>query len=178
MSRQTALAEKFEFRDIKPEEAERAAEIEQIVFPPNEAVPPDDVKEQAAVAPELFLVAVDRETGDVAGFLNGIATNEERFRDAFFTDKSLHEPDGANVMLLGLDVLPEYRMQGLAREIMRTYCERERARGRRRIVLTCLPRLVDMYRKMVFSDMGMSGSNCGCEARHKMGRILDCGPMF
>ena len=31
------LCERFEFRDIKPEEAKRAAEIEQICFPPNEA---------------------------------------------------------------------------------------------------------------------------------------------
>ena len=29
------LCERFEFRDIKPEEAKRAAEIEQICFPPN-----------------------------------------------------------------------------------------------------------------------------------------------
>ena len=166
------LAERFEFRDIMPEEAERAAEIEQIVFPPNEAVFPDDVKEQAAVAPDLFLVAVDRSTGEIAGFLNGIATNETEFRDEFFTDKSLHDPDGSNVMLLGLDVVPEYQRHGLGTEIMRQYCLREKARGRRRIVLTCLPRLVAMYTKMGFTDLGMSGSTWGGESWHEMEILL------
>ncbi len=31
------LNEKFEFRDIRPEEAGQAAEIERVCFPPNEA---------------------------------------------------------------------------------------------------------------------------------------------
>ena len=36
----TNLAERFEFRAVRPEEAEWAAEIEQICFPPNEACSP------------------------------------------------------------------------------------------------------------------------------------------
>lgn len=39
------------------------------------------------MVPELFLVAVDKETGKIAGFLNGPATNEIRFRDEFFADE-------------------------------------------------------------------------------------------
>ena len=72
----------------------------------------------------------DKETGKVAGFLNGVATDEAVFRDEFFTDSTLHNPEGKNVMLLGLDVLPEYRHQGLARAIMTRYVEREQKRGR------------------------------------------------
>lgn len=166
------VCERFEFRDIRPEEAERAAEIEQIVFPPNEAVFPDDVREQAAVAPDLFLVAVDKENSEIAGFLNGIATYETDFRDEFFTDKTLHDPDGSTVMVLGLDVLPEYRRQGLGRELMYTYCRREQAKGRKRLVLTCLPRLVKMYKKMGFRDKGISGSTWGGETWHEMEIIL------
>ena len=37
------------------------------------------------------------------------ATDEEKFRDEFFTDIDLCDENGKNVMLLGLDVLPEYR---------------------------------------------------------------------
>ena len=55
----------------------------------------------------------------MAGFLNGLATDDEILKDEFFTDASLHNPEGKNVMLLGLDVLPEYRSQGLARELVR-----------------------------------------------------------
>lgn len=37
----------------------------------------------------------------MAGFVNGIATKESKLRDEFFTDESLHDPDGPNVMILG-----------------------------------------------------------------------------
>ena len=85
--------------------------------------------ERVAAAPELFLVVVDRKTGKLAGFLNGISTNENSFRDEFFTDIRLYNPDGRNVMLLGLDVLPEYRKRGLAKEIMFQYLRREQEKG-------------------------------------------------
>lgn len=39
-------------------------------------------------------MAVDKQTGRLAGFLNGLATNEQKFRDEFFLDVSLFEPDG------------------------------------------------------------------------------------
>ena len=162
------IEEKYELRSIKRDEAARAAEIEQIVFPPNEAVPAGDVIKQAETAPELFLVAVDRKSGELAGLLNGMATDEDCFRDDFFTDKSLHKPDGKNVMLLGLDVLPEHRMQGLGRKLMSTYIEREKKKGREKIILTCLPKLVDMYSRQGFTDKGMSASTWGGESWHEM----------
>ena len=102
-----------------------------------------------------FLVAVDKETGKIAGFLNGIATDEEVFRDEFFTDITLHNRKGKNIMLLGLDVLPEYRGQGLASEIMERYLKREQEIGRKRVVLTCLDEKVKMYEKMGYKDLGI-----------------------
>ena len=98
---------RFEFRYIRQEEGDQAARIEQICFPPNEACTEKMMKDRAAAAPELFLVAVDRESGLLAGFLCGLATDESRFRDEFFYDNTLYQPEGKNVILLGLDVLPE-----------------------------------------------------------------------
>ena len=66
---ETMLDERYEFRSIRPEEGEEAAEIERICFPPNEACSEKMMLERAAKAPELFLVAVDRQTGGIAGFL-------------------------------------------------------------------------------------------------------------
>ena len=124
--------------------------------------------ERIAKVPELFLVAIDKETGKIAGFLNGVATNEYKFRDEFFTDISFCDPDGRNIMLLGLDVLPEYRKQGLAREIVYEYCRRERENGRNMLVLTCLENKVKMYKKLGFIDRGMSDSTWGGEDWHEM----------
>ena len=159
---------RFEFREIRPEEAEQAAEIERICFPPNEACSREMMIKRVKKAPELFLVAVDRQTGRLAGFLNGLSTDEEAFRDEFFTDADLYDPKGRNVMLLGLDVLPGYRMQGLARELVHLYSEREKERGRGRLLLTCLDAKVEMYEKMGFKDLGIANSAWGGEEWHEM----------
>lgn len=165
--------ERFDFRSIRQEETNQAVKIEQICFPPNEACSKEHMTERINGAPELFLVAVDKNTGLIAGFFNGIATNEEEFRDEFFTDITLHNPEGKNVMLLGLDVLPEYRMQGLARELVRRYVERERLNNRKKAILTCLDSKVEMYKKMGFIDDGIANSTWGGEAWHQMSLYID-----
>lgn len=161
-------AGRFLFRNIFPEEAEQAARIEEICFPPNEACSQRMMRERVARASELFLVAVDRQTGKIAGFLNGLSTDEDIFRDEFFTDAELYDPSGRNVMLLGLDVLPEHRGQGLAREIVSRYLAREREKGRKAVFLTCLESKVGMYEKMGFRDRGIAQSTWGGEQWHEM----------
>lgn len=162
------LNERFEFRNIRQEEAEQAIAIEQICFPPNEACAPECMIKRVKAAPELFLVAVDRKTKKIAGFLNGLSTNECSFRDEFFMDTDLYNPAGKNIMLLGLDVLPKYRRQGLARELMRRYTCREQEKNRRMLILTCLEPKVKMYEKMGFTDCGEANSDWGGEKWHEM----------
>lgn len=172
-TREEAIYERFEFRNIQLEEAEQSAEIENICFPPNEACSREMMLERVAKVPELFLVAVDKNTGKIAGFLNGISTDECSFRDEFFKDASLHDPNGKNIMLLGLDVLPEYRGQGLARELVYQYLRRERENGKRIILLTCLPSKIKMYKKMGFRDEGIANSTWGGEQWHEMSYVLN-----
>lgn len=163
-----SINERFEFRDILDSEAEEANEIEQICFPPHEACTRERILERAAAAPELFMVAIDRQSGKIAGFLNGVSTDETKFRDEFFTDISLYKPDGQSVMLVGLDVLPEYRMQGLARAIVDEYIRRERKKERKYLFLTCLDEKVKMYEKFGFIDKGIADSTWGGEQWHEM----------
>jgi ribosomal protein S18 acetylase RimI-like enzyme len=162
------LKEKYEFRSIRPEEAAQAAEIEAICFPPNEACSEKNMRERVLNAPDLFLVAACKATGKLAGFLNGLATDEETFRDEFFTDITLCDKAGKNVMLCGLDVLPEHRDQGLARELVSQYAQRERKNNRKALILTCLDKKVEMYKKMGFSDRGIANSTWGDEEWHEM----------
>ncbi len=163
-----SVIQKFEFRNIRPEETDQAVMIEQICFPPDEACSEAHMRERIEKAPELFLVAEEKESGKIAGFLNGLSTNEETFRDEFFTDADLYEPEGKNVMLLGLDVLPEYRGQGLARELVGQYRMRERKNDREVLILTCLQAKVEMYKGMGFCDRGIANSSWGGEQWHEM----------
>lgn len=167
------LNERFEFRYINLDEIEQVVEIEQICFPPHEACSPKMMRERMAVASDFCLVAADREIGKIAGFLNGVATDEYAFRDDFFVDASLHNQEGRNVMLLGLDVLPEYRMQGLAREIMYQYLRKEHGRGRQMVILTCLKSKIKMYEKMGFYNRGISESTWGNEQWYEMSYVLN-----
>ena len=162
------LTEKYIFRNIRQEEIAQTSEIEKICFPPNEACSYEHMEDRVKKAPELFLVAEDRATGKIAGFLNGLATDREHLTDDFFTDAEMHDPKGKNIMLLGLDVLPEYQRQGLARELVRCYKEREKANGREKLILTCLPDKVEMYQKFGFKDHGIGRSVWGGEAWHEM----------
>lgn len=170
-----AFLERFEFRNIKREETAQAAEIEQICFPPNEACSAKNMRDRVTRAPELFLVAIDKETGKIAGFLNGLATDESVFRDEFFTDASLYNPKGENIMLLGLDVLPDYRGQGLARALVLKYLQREQENGRNIVLLTCLKSKVEMYEKFGFQDNGAANSTWGGEEWHEMSYTLRKG---
>lgn len=162
----------YEFRNVKIEETEQTVLIEQICFPPNEACSEKHMQERVAAAPDMFLVAVDKETGKIAGFFNGLATSEKVFRDEFFTDASLHDPNGDTVMLLGLDVLPEYRGQGLARALVEQYVLREQEKGRKTLLLTCLKEKVQMYEKFGFLDLGIANSTWGGEEWHEMSYTL------
>ena len=162
------LEERFEFRNIRSDEAEQAVAIEQICFPPNEACSEKHMRDRIAKASELFLVAMDKETVKLEGFLNGLATEESAFRDEFFTNADLHNPNGRHIMLLGLDVLPEYRRQGLGRELVSQYLKREWERGRKRVFLTCLESKVEMYEKFGFFDHGIADSAWGGEEWHEM----------
>ena len=75
-------------------------------------------------------------------------------------------------MILGLDVLPEYRMQGLARSIISKYGELQLERGRKYLTLTCLDSRVSMYKKFGFEDLGQANSTWGGEAWHEMRKSL------
>lgn len=160
------LTDKFEFRNIRADEVEQVIKIEQICFSSNKACTEDYMRKIIMNASELFFTAVDKHSGKIAGFINGLATDECTFRDDFFTDADLHRADGKNIMILGLAVLPEYRGLGLARELMNTL--KSEQKEREAIVLTCLDSKVEMYKKMNFQDNGISESCWGGEKWHEM----------
>ena len=91
------LEERFEFRTIFSEEAVQAASVERVCFPPNEACTEEMMKQRALKIRELFFVAVDRKSGEVAGFLNGLATDIRTdaavFRDTKAAGEMCVDPD-------------------------------------------------------------------------------------
>ena len=69
---------------------------------------------------------------------------------------------------LAISLLPEYRGQGLARELVYRYSRREKANGRKKLFLTCLEQKVEMYKKFGLQDLGIADSTWGGEEWHEM----------
>ncbi|MDO4977150.1 MAG: N-acetyltransferase [Eubacteriales bacterium] len=173
MNNSNQSLERFELRNIKAEEVEEATRIEAICFPPEEACPFSIMKERITVAADCFLVAIDKNENKMAGFINGLCTDDWHLKDEIFTNTSLHDPTGSNVMICGVDVLPEYRKQGLAREMMKEFLRRQKTMGRKQAVLTCVPTKVSMYEKFGYTDLGESDSTWGGEKWHEMSVSLE-----
>lgn len=172
------LYKKYEIRTVREHEAEITAAIEAACFPAKEACTLPIIKQRIRLAPELFIVAVEKSTGKMIGFVNAIATDEFHLRDEFFTDTSLHNPQGRILMILSVAVLPEYRKQGLAREMMWELLRKQKSIGRLAAVLTCLASKVTIYQKMGFTDGGISESAWGGEQWYEMVCPLQDGLSF
>ena len=168
ISEEGLLEKRFGLRGVTDEDAEAVIEIEQICFPPHEACTPKSMKERVENAPECFQVLVDVKEKRVVGFINGVATDEEKFQDKFFTDISEHNPEGKYVMICGVDVLPEYEGRGLAGLMMNGYKESMKRLGKQKLILTNLQRLTHFYEKMGFVDLGIADSSWGGEEWHEM----------
>ena len=158
----------FEIRRIRPEEGDAIVTIEHTCFPPGMAETREALLKRVLLVSELFEVAVEKSSGKVVGYLNGVSTAREHFSDDFFSDFSQYDESGRNVMLLGLAVLPEYRGRGIARALMMHYQETQKECGREKLFLTCLEGKVEMYRNMNFKDLGMADSAWGGQIWHEM----------
>ena len=106
------MAENLQIRLADPKEADRLAEIEAICFPPAEAASHEDVVNRMGAFPENFVVAVKND--QIVGFINGGTTDKPVLPDEFYHDITLHKKDGEIQTVFGLNVIPEYRHQGIA----------------------------------------------------------------
>ena len=74
--------------------------------------------------------------------------------------------------ILGLAVLPEYRRNGVAAQLMKAYLAKARQAGKRRVVLTCKEKLIHYYERFGFSNCGVSQSVHGGSVWYDMECIL------
>lgn len=158
----------FELVNPTRDDLDALCEMERLCFSPGEVLTREQLAPKLERAAGLWLVARDVATGQPAGFLDGVASDAERFDDLFFDGVAGHDPLGKNIMLTGLEVLPAYRGRGLAHRLMAAYQALRRAEGRRALFLTCHAEKLAFYRDMGFESLGPSASALGS------GEWLDC----
>ncbi len=147
----------YQIRQVRPEDLTAVTEVEAICFPAAEAAKAGDLWKRIEAFPESFFVA-EAEDGRIIGFINGAVTDSMTICDEMFEDTGLHKKDGAYQSVFGLDVLPEYRCQGVAAALMKHLMEESEKRGKRGMILTCKDRLIHYYEKFGYENLGVSRS--------------------
>lgn len=158
-------------RNAKYEEAEQLAQIEASCFPEAEAATGEAIAGRMREFPENFYVA-ETEEKEIIGFINGACTDSPHLPDAMYHDASLHVPQGAYQTVFGLDVLPAYRRQKVARRLLETLLCKAKERGCKGAVLTCKEHLVHYYESFGFVNQGVADSVHGGAVWYEMRLIF------
>ena len=153
-------------RHVIPQDLDECFTVETSGFPPEEAATRETIKLRIDRFPEGFLVAeVD---GKVVGILNSAATDKEDLSDEELKQLIGHDPQGSNLVVFALAVLPEFQKRGIAGQLMARFVEEARARGKGNIMLMCKQPLIAYYARMGFAHVGLSRSTHGGAEWHEM----------
>ena len=147
----------YTIRNVKIEDLDQVTEVEALCFPTAEAAVEASFRQRIETFPDSFFVAED-ENGRIIGFINGCVTDEKTIRDEMFEDSGLHHTEGLYQSVFGLDVIPEFRRQGVAADLMNRLMQEAKARGKKGMILTCKDRLIHYYEKFGYRNLGLSAS--------------------
>ena len=139
-----------------PADLDAVTAVEAVCFPAAEAAGRQSFAHRLAAFPESFFLAVHN--GQIIGFINGCVTDERTIRDEMFEDSGLHHTEGLYQSVFGLDVIPEFRRQGVAADLMNRLMQEAKARGKKGMILTCKDRLIHYYEKFGYRNLGLSAS--------------------
>lgn len=149
----------FMIRQVTTQDLNRVANIEKSCFPKAEAATTATLEGRIKAFPESFLVA--ELENKIVGFINGAVLNEKIIQDKFYDDTSFHNSRGDYQSIFGLDILPQYRRQGIAAGLIKKLIEVARKEERKGLTLCCKDEKIHYYEKFGFLNMGRSQSEHG-----------------
>ena len=140
--------------------------VETSGFSPEEAATRETIKLRIDTFPQGLLVA--EINGSVVGILNSAATDKDDISDEELKQLIGHDPNGKNMVIFALAVLPEFQKQGIARQLMDRFVEEARALKKENVLLLCKQHLITYYEKLGFDHVGLSRSTHGGAEWHEM----------
>lgn len=158
-------------RNANIEDLQRITEVEARCFPEAEAATEKDFKKRLDVYANHFWILEDG--GELVGFVNGMATDEDTLRDEMYENAELHNENGQWQMIFGVNTIPEYRRQGCAEKMMNKVIFDSKEQGRKGLVLTCKDKLLHYYEKFGFESEGISDSTHGGVVWYNMRLTFD-----
>lgn len=146
----------IKIRPASIEDLDAVTKVEASCFPQAEAATRVSLEQRIKTFSESFFVAeID---GEMIGFINGCIINGTVIHDKLYKDSTLHIPDGDYQTIFGLDVIPDYRNQGIAAQLMNYIIEVSKVAGRKGVILTCKEKLIHYYTKFGYINKGISES--------------------
>lgn len=163
--------EKIIIRHVLPRDLDECYLVEVSGFPPEEAATRETIKLRIDTFPQGFLVA--EMNGTIVGILNSAATDKDDLSDEELKQLIGHDPDGKNLVVFALVVLPEFQKQGIANQMMTRFVEEARTRKKENVLLMCKQHLIAYYERMGFAHVGLSRSTHGGAEWHEMRLTLE-----
>ena len=121
--------------------------------------------------PEGFLIAESK--GEIIGLINSASTDKEEITDEELKDMVGHVKDGENMVVFSLAVLPEFRGNGISKQLMARFIEVSKAMKKEKILLICKSERVPYYQNYSFLYGGKSNSKHGGFEWHEMYLLLN-----
>jgi len=156
-------------RRVCIDDLDEVTKVEASCFPEAEAASRVSLEQRIKTFTESFFIA--ETDGKMIGFINGCIINGTVIYDKLYKDSTLHIPNGDYQTIFGLDVIPDYRNQGIAAQLMNYMIEVSKVAGRKGLILTCKERLIHYYIKFGYVNKGISKSVHGGAEWYDM--ILD-----
>jgi ribosomal protein S18 acetylase RimI-like enzyme len=153
-------------RNVLPKDLDDCFQVETSGFPPEEAATRETIRLRIDTFPHGFLVA--EMEGKIVGMLNSAATNKDDISDEELKQLIGHDPNGKNMVVFALAVLPEFQRQGIARRLMSRFVDEARRCQKEYVLLICKRHLIAYYESMGFVHAGLSRSTHGGAEWHEM----------
>ena len=156
----------YNIRMVEPDDLTACHTIEANSFPPCEAAWTTSLRNRIETYPEGFLVA--EHEGRVVGQVNSGSTHKDDISDEEFKQLIGHDPDGSNIVIFSLSVLPEYRSKGIGSRLLADFVDLARDMGKTKVMLLCKENMVGYYERRGFRDIGVSACCHGNTRWHEM----------
>lgn len=154
-------------RQVSIRDLDACHHIESRCFSASEAAARATLKKRIRTFPVGFLVGESGE-GQVVGQVNSGATHQDDLADEAFKQLIGHDPEGKNLVIFSLSVLPDFQGRGIALQLMKEFIRRAEKDGRSAILLLCKQNLIAFYQRFGFIDRGRSNSTHGGAQWHEM----------
>jgi len=158
-------------RVVREQDLERCFEIESVSYSGSEAATKEKILKRIMTYPEGFIVLENEK--EIIGFINSGATHKVELSKDSFKDLVGHNPEGEYVVILSVVVHPTYQKTGMTNQLMNNFIDRMKALGKSSIFLICQTRLINMYSRYGFVDLGASDSNHGGASWNEMSLSLE-----